>query len=161
MIKYLSEIKVAAPLEHDHPNQLDELISLRLKSTLEEVEKRYKDNLDHHISATSTILKIHDNMISATNELIKTIHVHHENQIQRLKKEILHADAMDMVMQEVLMKVVQSAQQFVDTPNHIFDEILIILDETFNHLKAQDLTTNAYDFLSNKINKTFQWVFDW
>lgn len=34
-------------------NQLDQLISLRLKRTLKEVEKCYKDNLDHHISTIS------------------------------------------------------------------------------------------------------------
>lgn len=48
----------------------------------------------------------------------------------------------------------------MDTSNHKFDEMLIILDETFNHLKAQSLIANAYDLPSKKINMIFQWVFD-
>lgn len=71
----LSEIKADAPSKIYSANKLDQLISLLLKRTLEEAEEKYKDNLDHHISTT---LKIHDDMIFATNELIKQTHVHHE-----------------------------------------------------------------------------------
>ncbi|CAI9287945.1 unnamed protein product [Lactuca saligna] len=81
VIKSLFEIKAVVPSEHDRANQLDQIISLFLRHTLEEVN---------------------------------------------------------------------SAQHFVDTPNHNFDEMLIILDETFSHLKAQAPTVEVYGSLSKK-----------
>lgn len=57
---------------------MDQIICLRLKHALEEVEERYKDNIDHHIYTISTILKIHVDMIFATSELIKKPHVRHK-----------------------------------------------------------------------------------
>lgn len=44
------------------------------------------------------------------------------------------------------------------TPNHKFDEMLIILEKTFAHPKAQAPTVEAYDSLSKKINMSFQRV---
>ncbi|CAI9280982.1 unnamed protein product [Lactuca saligna] len=85
VIKSLSKIKVVVPYELDRANQLDQLISLRLKHTLEEDEQRDKVNINHHISTTSTMLNINDVLIFATNELIKYTHIHHEKQIQRLE----------------------------------------------------------------------------
>ena len=67
MIKSLFEIKATAPSKLDWANQLDKLIYIRLKKTLEDAEEWYNDDLEHHISTTTTMLKIHDDMISATN----------------------------------------------------------------------------------------------
>lgn len=47
----------------------------------------------------------------------------------------------------------------MDTPNHKFDEMLLILDKTFDHLKAQASTVEAYDSFSKQINMRFQCVF--
>lgn len=88
ILKSLFGIKQVDPSEAERADQLYQLISLRFKHTLEEVDQKYNDNLDHHISTTTTMLKIHDDMISATNELIKQTHVRQEKQIQRLEKEI-------------------------------------------------------------------------
>lgn len=50
-----------------------------------------------------------------------------------------------MVMQEVLIKVTQSALHFVDTPNYEFDDMLLILEENFKHPKAKAPIAIAYD----------------
>lgn len=55
--------------------------SLRLIRTLEDVDQRYKDNLDHHISTINMMFKIDDDIISTTNELIQQTHVLQEKQI--------------------------------------------------------------------------------
>lgn len=107
------------------------------------------------------MLKIHDDVISATNDLIKKTDVHHEKQIQWLEKEIHQKDAMNMVMQEVPIKLIHSTWNIVDVLNNKFDEMLIILDEIFTDLKAQALTTEAYEALTKQLNKSFQWVFEW
>ncbi|CAI9277365.1 unnamed protein product [Lactuca saligna] len=86
VLKSLSDIKVIAPSELNRANQLYQLISFLLKNTLEEVGEHYKDKLDHILSTINTILKIHEKMISASNELIKLTHVHHEKKIQWLEK---------------------------------------------------------------------------
>lgn len=44
-------------------------------------------------------------MISATNELIKQAHFHHEKQIQWLKQDILKKDEQNLIMQQVLIKL--------------------------------------------------------
>lgn len=56
---------------------------------------------------------------------------------------------MNMIMQEVLIKVIRSTLYFMDTLNHKFYEFLLIMEENFDCLKAQAPTTNAYDNLSN------------
>lgn len=109
VIKYHSEIKVFAPSELDRENQLDQLIYVHLSYTLEDVEECYKDNFHHQLVTIDIMLKIHDDMIFATNEMINETHVRHEKQIQWLKKETLHKDTMNMVMQEVLNKFIYSA----------------------------------------------------
>lgn len=106
------------------------------------------------------MFKIHDDMITTTNELIKQTHVCQEKKIQILEKEILHKDVMNMVMQEVLIKVIWSAQHFMDTLNHKFDEMLLILEETLYHIKAQSPNVEAYYSFSKQINMSFQRVFN-
>ncbi|CAI9280637.1 unnamed protein product [Lactuca saligna] len=96
----------------------DQLISLHLSHTLEDCEAHYKENMDYHISTITTMLK-------------------------KLENEIHHKDAMKMVMQEVFIKVIHAAQHHLDVPNYKFDEMLHIIDETFNHLKAQAPTAEA------------------
>ena len=66
---------------------------------------------------------------------------------------------MNMVMQEVLIKIIGSTLQNMDVPNHKFDENLVIIDETFSHLKSKDWTAKAYESLSKQINMSFQNVF--
>lgn len=75
-------------------------------------------------------------------------HIRHEKQIQRLEKEIRHKYAMNMLMQEMLIKVICAAQHHPDIPNYKFAEMLLILDKTFAHLKAQAPTAEACDSLS-------------
>ena len=53
-------------------------MSLWFKHTLEEVEKKYNLSLDHYLDTITTMLKVHDDMINATNELIKQTHVRYE-----------------------------------------------------------------------------------
>lgn len=85
--KSLFEIKVVALSKFNRENQLDQLISLCLKHTLKEEEERYKDNLDHHLSTNNTMLKINNDIIYATNELIKQTRVCHEKHIQILERD--------------------------------------------------------------------------
>lgn len=94
------------------------------------------------------MLKIQGDMNSATSELIKQTHVHLEKQIQRLEKEIRKKDEMNMIMQNVLIKLIRDIWNIVDVPNNNFDKMLVIIDETFAHLKAQAPTAEAYDSLS-------------
>lgn len=82
------------------------------------------------------MLKIHDDRISTTNKLIKNTRVRHDKQIQRLEKEIKQKEGFNMILQEVLIKVIHSAQHFVDTPNQKFDVILLVMEETLDSVKA-------------------------
>lgn len=56
VIKSLFEIKDVALSDLGGANQLDQLISLHLKHTLDEAMERYKKNIDHHISTPSTVM---------------------------------------------------------------------------------------------------------
>lgn len=44
--------------------------------------------MDNLLSTINTMLKIHEDIIYATNEPIKQTHVCHEKQIQRLQKKL-------------------------------------------------------------------------
>lgn len=89
-----------APSQQDREQQLDQLISLWLKHTLEKAEKIYNENSNHHISTTTTMLKVHDNILVVENELIKKTHVRHEKQnseiIERLSKSLLSMKALQI-----------------------------------------------------------------
>lgn len=106
IVKSLFEVKQPKPSEAKSEAQIDQLISLRFKHSLEEVEQKYNTSLDHYINTTSTMLKIHEDMISATKKLIKKTHVQHENHIQRLEKEIKKEDELNHIMQQVLIKLI-------------------------------------------------------
>ena len=82
------------------------------------------------------MLKIHDDMISATNKLIKQTHIRHEKQIQRLEKEIRKKDEMNMIMQHILIKLFRACWNIFYVPHNKFDEMLSILGSLFDHLKA-------------------------
>lgn len=53
-----SKIEQHRPSEAEQAAQLDQLISIRFKHTIEEVEQKYNESLDldHHISTTSIML---------------------------------------------------------------------------------------------------------
>lgn len=102
------------------------------------------------------MLKVHDNVVAATNELIKPTHVYHEKPIQHLEKEIWAKDNMNMIMQQVVIKLIRYAQKFVDILNYKFYEVLLVMEATLDTLKAQGPTIDVYDKLSKKINLSFQ-----
>ena len=116
------------PSAIDREAQLDQLISLWLKHTIEEVEHKYDTSVDHYLETITNMLKVHDDLVAATNDLIKKTHVGHEKQIQRLGKEIRKKDGMNLIMQQVLLKLIKAAWHIVDVPNHKFDEMILILE---------------------------------
>lgn len=65
---------------------------------------------------------------------------------------------MNLSMQQVPIKLIRAIWNIVDVPNYKFDEIIVIIDETFAHLKAQAPTAKAYNSLSKHINMRFQRV---
>ena len=84
----LSDVTRSSPMVVEREAQLDHLIYLRLKHTVEEVEKKSNESLDHYLDTINIMLKVQEDMIGATNELIKQTHVPHEKQIKRMEKEI-------------------------------------------------------------------------
>ena len=105
------------------------------------------------------MLKVHDDLVSVTNDLIKQTHVHHEKQIQRLEKEIRKKDEMNLIIQQVLIKLLRSTWNIIDVPNRKFDEMIAILSSTFKHLSEQAPTAEAYDTLSLQLTTGLQKVF--
>lgn len=67
---------------------------------------------------------------------------------------------MNLIMQQVLLKLIRAAWHIVDVPNHKFDEMILILKELFSHLKAQAPATTAYDTINLQLNTGLQKVFD-
>ena len=116
--------------------QLDQLISLWLKHSIEEIEAKYDASVEHSLDTITTMFKVHDYLVAATNDLIKQTHVRHEKQIQRLEKEIKKKDEMNLIIQQVLIKPIRSTWNIVDVPNRKFDEMLAILGHLFDYLAA-------------------------
>ena len=63
-------------------------------------------------------------------------------------------------MQQVLINMLRDTWHIVDVSNHKFDEMILILEDLFAHLKSQAPTTVAYDTLTLQINTGLQKVFD-
>ena len=82
------------------------------------------------------MLKVHGELVSATNELIKQNHGCHKKQIQRLEKEINKKDEMKLIIQQFLIKQLRSTWNIVDVLNRKFDEMLAVLGHLFDHLAA-------------------------
>lgn len=74
--------KQSEPSTTEREAQLDQLISLRLNYTIEKVEHKYDTSVDHYMETITNMLKVHDDLVAATNDLIKKTHVRHEKQIQ-------------------------------------------------------------------------------
>lgn len=88
ILKSLSETKKSGPTVTEREAQLDQLISRLLKHTIEEVEQKYDASVDHYLDTITKMLNVLDDLVSATNELIKQTHFHHEKKIQRLESQI-------------------------------------------------------------------------
>ncbi|CAH1446997.1 unnamed protein product [Lactuca virosa] len=106
------------------------------------------------------MLKVHDDMLNASNELIKQTHIRHEKKIQRLEKEIRKKDEMNLIIQQILLKLLRSCWNIVEVSNQTFDEMISILSSLFNHLKSQAPTAYAYESFTLQINTSFQKVFE-
>lgn len=132
----LSEATKSGPTVVERDAQLDQLILLRLKHIVEEFEAKYNEILDHYLDTITTMLKVHHDMIGSTNELIKQTNVRHEKQMKRLEKEIQKKDEMNLIMQNVLIMLLRACWNIMDVPNHKFGEMLSILSQLFDHLKA-------------------------
>ena len=94
------------------------------------------------------MLKVHDDLMSATNDLIKQTHVCHEKQSQQLEKEIKQKGEMNLIIQKVLIKLLRSPWNIVDVPNRKFDEMLVVIGLLFGHLAIQATTSEACDILT-------------
>lgn len=103
---------------------------------------------------------VHDELVKSTNTLIRQTHVRHQKQIQILEQEIHSKDGLHLILQQVLIIVIRSAQHFVDIPNYKFDSVLSIFKYILDTLKAQDPTTISYDNLTKMVNLSFQKVFN-
>lgn len=108
ILNSLSTTKPSRPTTAVREAQLDQLISLRLKHTIEEVEKKSDESIDHYLDTITKMLKVHDDRLNASYELIKQTYIHHEKQIQRLEKEIQKKDEMNLIMQQVLIKLLKA-----------------------------------------------------
>ena len=98
ILNSLSEANKSGPTVFEREAQLDQLISLCLKQTIEEVEQKYDASVDHYLDTITKMLQVHDDMLNASNKLIKQTHIRHENQIQCLEKEICKKDEMNLIM---------------------------------------------------------------
>ena len=50
---------------------LDQLVSIRLKHTMEQVDSKYDALVENYLQTITSMLKVHDDLVSTTNELIK------------------------------------------------------------------------------------------
>lgn len=98
------------------------------------------------------MLKVHDDLVSATNKLIKQTHIFYEKQIQALEKEIRGKDGMNLIMQQTFIKAIRSTQHFVDTTNHNFDEILSISQDAMKTVEGKTSNVDACDNLTKIAN---------
>ena len=99
ILQSLSEVNKSWPTTAEREAQLYLLVSLRIKHAMEQVEKKYDASVDHYLDTITQMLKVHDDLVAATKDLIKQTHVRHEKQIQRLEKEIRKKDEMNLIMQ--------------------------------------------------------------
>lgn len=124
----------SGPSAAEREAQLDQLMSLRLKHTMEEVGTKYDILVYQYLNTITSMLKVHDDLVAAANDLIKQNHVLHEKQIQRMEKEIKKMDEMNMMIQQVLIKLLCSTWNIVDVPNRKCDEMIAILSNMFKLL---------------------------
>ena len=85
--------------------QLDKIISLWLKHSIKEIKATYDASVEHYLDTITMMLKVHEVLVIATNDLIKQTHIRHGKQIQRLEKEIKKKDEMNLIIQQVLIKL--------------------------------------------------------
>ncbi|CAH1452038.1 unnamed protein product [Lactuca virosa] len=127
---------------------------------MEESEQCYANLINHHEDTVRKMLTAHDELVKATNELIKQTLIWHEKKIQCLEREINSKDSKNLMMQQFLVKFIQFTQHFVDIPKYKFDEVPLILEDALDTFKDQSHTADTYDNLSKMVNLIFQKVFD-
>lgn len=84
---------------------------------MEESEVQYNHTIKHHDDTVEKMFHIYDELVKATNKLIKQTYIRHEKNIQRLEREIHANDNMNLVLHQLLIRTIKYAQHYVHIPN--------------------------------------------
>lgn len=101
-----------------------------------EYEQRDTNLIKHHEEDVKEMATVHDELVKATNKLIKQTHVQHEKKIQHFEMEIHSNDRMNLILRQVLIKVIQSFEHIIDIWNYNFNEVFQIFEVTLHTLKS-------------------------
>lgn len=77
ILKSISDVNFSTPFVENQEQLLDQLISLRIKHTMVEFEQCYVNLIEHHEDTIWKMIMVHDELLKATNELIKKTHIRH------------------------------------------------------------------------------------
>lgn len=67
----------------------------------------------------------------------------------------MQKDNRNIIMQQILIKVIMSAHHFLDIPNYKFDDVLKICKDVLSTLEANAPNVDAFDNLTKIFNLSF------
>lgn len=105
----LSKTNKSGPTPTEREAQIEQLISFQLKHTIEEVKQKYDASLNHYLDTITKMLKVHDNLICATNYSSNRPTFSMKNRSSVWRKRSRKKDEMNLVIQQVLIKILRAS----------------------------------------------------
>ncbi|CAH1430591.1 unnamed protein product [Lactuca virosa] len=126
---------------------------------LKNMEQKRTNDTFKYLDRMDEMLKMVKEIQQSYDDLSNTMGRQHGDEIVRLSEQLCDYRNKNIILQAVLVKVIQSAQQLLRPCNVRFDEVLFAMQKVQNSVDVLPKTL-CNDELSKQVPQSFQKVFD-
>ncbi|KAL7588440.1 hypothetical protein Lser_V15G36251 [Lactuca serriola] len=163
--KFVEMQKVVTSLAQRVPNletrekMLRESVVKSTADAMKKMEQKRTDDTFKYLDRMDDMLKMVKEIQQSYDDLTNTVGHQHGDEIVRLNEQLCDYRNKNIILQAVLVKVIQSAQQLLRPRNVRFDEILFAIQKIQNSVDVLPKTLSNEE-LSKQVPQSFQKVFD-
>ena len=158
ILKAVQGLAASVPSIADREKHLDQLISARLKHSMEQSEARWTKSTKEFIDILESITSLQNDTVDQFTSLHDNHCRQHRRELKFLLNQVRERDNCNLVLQAVLVKALSSIQHLIDIPNFKFDEILKIMESLLSSIKEQAPTADAYNLLNSTMSTHFSTI---
>ncbi|CAI9295998.1 unnamed protein product [Lactuca saligna] len=159
MQKVVTSLAQRVPNLETREKTLRESIVKSTADALKKMEQKRTNDTFKYLDRMDEMLKMVKEIQQSYDHLTNTVGHQHGDEIVRLSEQLCDYRNKNIILQAVLVKVIQSAQQLLRPRNVRFDEILFAIQKIQNSVDVLPKTLSNEE-LSKQVPQSFQKVFD-
>ncbi|KAL7588438.1 hypothetical protein Lser_V15G36250 [Lactuca serriola] len=159
MQKIVTSLAQSVPNLETREKMLRESFVKSTADALKKMEQKRTNDTFKYLDRMDDMLKMVKEIQQSFDDLTNTMGHQHGDEIVRLNEQLCDYRNKNIILQAVLVKVIQSAQQLLRPCNIRFDEILFAIQKVQNSVDVLPKTLSN-DELSKQVPQSFQKVFD-